>query len=262
MSSSMFVDSHCHLHLLDLEKNNDSMDAVVHRALDAKIEHMLCVCTELDEVPQLRAIVDSYPNITFSVGVHPNYTPKQPVLFEQLLTLSEHEKCIALGETGLDYFRQDDDTQWQRERFGLHIEAAKQAQKPIIIHTRQAQEDTLMIMKDHQARDVGGVMHCFTETWDMAKKAMDLGFYISFSGIVTFKNATQLQEVAKKVPLDRMLIETDCPYLAPAPHRGKQNEPSFVKYVAEFIATLRQEPVEIIAQQTTDNFYRLFKVTS
>lgn len=258
----MFIDSHCHLHLLDLEAEQGDADQVIQRARDAGVHHMLCVCTELGEVPQLRALADSHPDITFSVGVHPNHLPRQEVLLEQLNHLSNHDKCIAIGETGLDYFRQEDDVDWQRTRFRLHIDAAKQTQKPLIIHTRQAREDTITIMQEQQARDIGGVMHCFTESWDMAKQAMDMGFYISFSGIVTFKNAKELQEVARQVPLDLMLIETDCPYLAPVPFRGKQNEPAYVQHVAQFIADLRHESLETIAQKTTDNFNRLFKLPS
>lgn len=255
----MFVDSHCHLHLLDLSLKQDTLDSVIQRAQEAGVEHMLCVCTELSEVEQLIQISQEYKSIDISVGVHPNHQPGDAIDADQILKLSQADKVVAIGETGLDYFRSEGDLDWQRERFSMHIDIAHQVSKPLIIHTRQAQQHTIDIMQAQNARDVGGVMHCFTEDWDMASKALDLNFYISFSGIVTFKSATVLQEVAKKVPLDRMLIETDCPYLAPVPHRGKQNEPSYVPLVAQFIAELRDESVDKIAKCTYENYFTLFQ---
>ncbi len=256
--SDMFVDSHCHLHLIDLEKDNLSVDDYLERAKQAKVEHFLNVCTELGERPTLEAIAEKGEHISFSLGVHPNHAAGESFSISQIIDGMEHPQCVAVGETGLDYYWQEGDLTWQRERFATHIQAAHQVKKPLIIHTRQAKEDTISIMRAEQAEKVRGVMHCFTEDWEMAKQALDLDFYISFSGIVTFKKALELQEVAKKVPLDRMLIETDSPYLAPVPFRGKQNEPSFVPHVAKFIAELRGQTCESIAEHTTKNYYQLF----
>lgn len=254
----MYVDSHCHLHLLELGEG-DSIESFVKRAKEHKVSHMLCVCTELDEVPTLQKIAEDFEHVDISIGVHPNHQPGQLVELDSIKALCKDSKVVAIGETGLDYFRSTGDLGWQQSRFEAHIELAHEVSKPLIIHTRQAKDDTIDIMRGQNARDVGGVMHCFTEDWAMASKALDLNFYISFSGIVTFKSAQVLQDVAKKVPLDRMLIETDCPYLAPAPHRGKQNEPSYVPLVAEFIANLRQTSVEEIANATRENYFTLFK---
>lgn len=261
MNNIILTDSHCHIHLMDLTKEENSIVQVLERAKANHVEHLLCVATELGEIETLKNYCEQYPesNISFSVGIHPNHAPGQVFKASDLLNLMNHPKLVAVGETGLDYFRSEGDLNWQRERFVMHIDVAKEVKKPLIVHTRAAQADTIAILKEESARDVGGVMHCFTEDWDMAKKAMDLGFYISFSGIVTFKNATDLQEVAAKVPLSRLLIETDCPYLAPIPHRGQSNEPSYVKYVAEFLATLKGVSLEEIAQATTHNFLTLFQ---
>jgi TatD DNase family protein len=193
--------------------------------------------------------------------VHPDYPDVPVVTEEELVSLADHPKIVAIGETGLDYFRIKDDSEWQRDRFRTHIRAAHRSRKPLIVHTRGAAADTLRIMREERAGEVGGVMHCFTESWDVAQGAMDLGFYISFSGIVTFKNALGLKDVARRVPLERMLIETDAPYLAPVPFRGKTNEPGLVKYVAEEIARLRDIPLDQVASATTSNFFRLFKTT-
>lgn len=254
----MIVDSHCHLDCLDLDK----YDGVLQSALDAAaangVEHFLCVCIDLDNFPKVLSIAEQYPNIHASVGLHPNHKDDPSPSVEQLLELSQHPKIVAIGETGLDYYYHKEDNEWQRTRFRYHIQAAKQCDKPLIIHTRDAREDTIAIMKEEGAE--AGVMHCFTETWDMAKAALDLNFYISFSGIVTFKNAQALKEVAKKVPLDRILIETDSPYLAPVPFRGKPNEPAYVKHVADYLAELRGESFDKIAEVTTANFYRLFGI--
>ena len=256
----MFIDSHCHINLLDLEKCGGNVDAVLAAAKQNKVDKMLCVATELEHFPEVLAIAEAYDNVYASVGVHPNEEAGEDPSVEKLVKLADHKKIIAIGETGLDYFRSEGDLTWQQDRFRRHIAAAKESGKPLIIHTRDAREDTIKILQEENAKEIGGVMHCFTETWEMAEQAMAMNFYISFSGIVTFKNAKALQDVARRVPSDRYLIETDCPYLAPAPHRGKQNEPAFVKHVAEFMAELRGVTIADIARESTEKFYRCFKV--
>lgn len=253
----MLVDSHCHLNFPELAaKVNDALALM----RENQVTHALCVSVTLEEFPQVRALAEHYPNIFASVGVHPDY-PDVPVVREdELIALADHPKIVAIGETGLDYYRIKGDLEWQRERFRTHIRAARRCRKPLIIHTRAAAADTLRIMREEGAGEAGGVMHCFTESWEVAQGAMELGFYISFSGIVTFKNASALREIAKQVPLDRMMIETDSPYLAPVPFRGKTNEPGLVKYVAEEIARLRGEPLEQVAGATTENFFKLFNI--
>ncbi|MCE7917582.1 MAG: TatD family deoxyribonuclease, partial [Nitrosomonas sp. PRO5] len=226
----------------------------------SQVTHALCVGVNLENFPRVLALAESHSNLFASVGVHPDYEDTAEPEVEQLLKLADHAKVVALGETGLDYFRLKGDLEWQRERFRRHIRAARQCGKPLIIHTRAAAEDTLRIMEEEGAASVGGVMHCFTESWEIARRALDLNFYISFSGIVTFKNAAIIKEVAKKVPADRMLIETDSPYLAPVPHRGETNQPAFVRHVAEEIARLRETTLAEIAAVTTNNFFNLFKV--
>jgi len=253
----MLVDSHCHLNFPELA---GKIDAALALMRENRVTHALCVSVTLEEFPQVRALAERHPNVYGSVGVHPDY-PDVPVVEEdELVTLANHPKIVAIGETGLDYYRIKDDCEWQRERFRTHIHAARRCGKPLIIHTRAAAADTLRIMREEDAGQAGGVMHCFTESWEVAQGALALGFYISFSGIVTFRNATALREVARQVPLERMLIETDSPYLAPVPFRGKTNEPGLVKYVAEEIARLRGVPVENIAAATSDNFFQLFRV--
>lgn len=247
-----FVDSHCHLNMLE------NPEAALMHAKEQGVEHFLCVAVTLEDHAALVKIAEQHPNVFISVGLHPNENPQMPIAVSDLAKLATHPRVIAIGETGLDYYRIEGDKQWQQERFIAHIECARQMNKPLIIHTRQAKEDTIQLLAAHDAKQVGGVMHCFTEDWETARQALDLGFYISFSGIVTFKNATQLQAVAKKVPLERMLIETDSPYLAPVPHRGKPNLPGYVCHVAEYIAVLRGETIEQIAEQTTQNFFTLF----
>lgn len=256
----MLVDSHCHLNMLNLSDFDNNLDNVMLAAKNVGVTHFLCVSVTLDDHAILSKISESYHTVNISTGLHPNELPTQPLDVKQLALNAQHPKVVAIGETGLDYFRSEGDLAWQQERFCQHIEIAKKLQKPLIIHTREAKADTIEIMKREEADKASGVMHCFTEDWEMAKKALDLNFYISFSGIVTFKTAHILQDVAKKVPLDRMLVETDCPYLAPMPHRGKMNQPAYVKHVAEFIAQLRNESFETIAQATTENYFRLFKV--
>ncbi len=252
----MFIDSHCHLNLL--AQDAQQLDSVLAQAKENQVTHILCIAIDQASTQTVIQIAETYPDITASVGIHPNVDPQENYTVEELVTLAQHEKVIAIGETGLDYFRSEGDLIWQRTRFQQHIEAAKQAQKPLIIHTREAREDTMQMLETQGAREAGGIIHCFTEDWDTAQRALDLGFYISFSGIVTFKNALALREVAKRIPLDRLLIETDAPYLAPVPHRGKQNQPAFVRHVAECIAQLRDESVEDIARISSNNFKRLF----
>lgn len=253
----MFVDSHCHLDFPDLANN---LDGLLANMQTNQVTHALCVGVNLEHFPRVRALAELHQNLFASVGVHPDYEDTEEPEVEQLSELANHPKVVAVGETGLDYFRLKGDLEWQRDRFRRHIRAARQCGKPLIIHTRAAAEDTLRIMEEEKADKVGGVMHCFTESWEVAQRALDLNFYISFSGIVTFKNAAVIKEVAKKVPTDRMLIETDSPYLAPVPHRGETNQPAFVRHVAEEIARLRDMDVAEIAEVTTNNFFNLFKV--
>lgn len=254
----MLVDSHCHLDRVDLAPYAGDFSALVDSTIQAGVEHMLCVSINLEDYPSMLKLVEDYPNISVSVGVHPCERGGQEPDEETLIGLAAHPKNVAIGETGLDYFREDGDLTWQHERFRRHIRVARQLNKPLIIHTREAREDTVRILREEQAVDTGGVMHCFTETWEMAKAALDMNFYISFSGILTFKNAQELRDVASKIPLDRILIETDSPYLAPVPYRGKSNQPMYVAKVAEMLADLRGLDVEDISQITRDNFYRLF----
>ena len=254
----MFVDSHCHL---DFEDFRDRIPEVLDAMARAGVTHALCISVTLEDFPRVRALAEAHENLYASVGVHPDYPDAPPVTVEQLVGLAQHDKVIGIGETGLDYYRLTGDLEWQRERFRTHIRAARETGKPLIIHTRSAAEDTLRILREERADEVGGVLHCFTESQEVADGALELNFYISFSGIVTFKNAVALKEVAKRVPLDRMLIETDSPYLAPVPHRGKTNEPAFVRHVAEEIALLREQPLEEIAAATSANFFRLFKLS-
>jgi len=252
----MLVDSHCHLDFPELVSQFDSVLALMQ---GNGVTHALSVSVTLEDFPKIRAIAETYPHIFASVGVHPDYADLPVVSVEQLTALATHPKVVAIGETGLDYFRLKGDLGWQRDRFRTHIRAARVCGKPLIIHTRSAAGDTLRLMREENASEVAGVMHCFTESWDVAEAALDMGFYISFSGIVTFKNAKTLKEVAQKVPLDRLLVETDSPYLAPVPHRGKTNQPGFVLHVAEEISRLRGISVDEVCTATTDNFQRLFR---
>ena len=253
----MLVDSHCHLDFPELAEQTES---VLARMRDNGVTHALCVSVTLEAFPQVRALAERHSNIYASVGVHPDY-PDVPLITEAtILALADHPRIVAIGETGLDYYRIQGEREWQRERFRTHIRSARRCGKPLIVHTREAAEDTLRIMKEEGADQPGGVMHCFTGSWDEARAAIDLGFHISFSGIVTFKNAGALREVARKMPLDRMLVETDAPYLAPVPFRGKTNEPALVRYVAEAIAQERGVPLERIAEATSLNFFRLFRI--
>ena len=251
----MFIDSHCHL---DFPELANRLDEVLARMQDNQVTHALCVSVNMQDFPRVLALAEAHTHLYASVGVHPDYPDVTEPSVEELVRVAQHPKIVAIGETGLDYYRLTGDLEWQRQRFRNHIQAAIKCSKPLIIHTRSAAEDTIRLMQEEGADKAGGVMHCFTESWEVAQAALDFGFYISFSGIVTFKNAKALKEVAQKVPLERMLIETDSPYLAPVPFRGKTNEPGFVKHVAEEIARLRNCDVDIIAQQTTNNFIKLF----
>jgi TatD DNase family protein len=251
----MLVDSHCHLNFPEL---SDNIEAVRALMLESHVGHALCVSVTLDKVHEVLALAESYDNFYASVGVHPDYENIEEPSVETLVKLADHSKVVAIGETGLDYFRLTGDLSWQRERFRTHIRAAIIANKPLIIHTRSAAEDTIKIMQEERAHLVGGVMHCFTESLEVALQAIELNFYISFSGIVTFKNAVQLKEVAKAIPLDRILVETDSPYLAPIPFRGKTNQPAYVLYTAQEIANLRGISLEDVMKATTSNFFRLF----
>jgi TatD DNase family protein len=257
----MFIDSHCHINFPELAAR---MPELLAKMAENKVTHALCVSVDLPDFPQVLALAEQYHHIYASVGVHPDYEDTPEPTVEMLVKLADHPKIIAIGETGLDYYRLEGDLEWQRERFRTHIKASRITRKPLIIHTRAASEDTIRIMQEEGAGTdkggVGGVMHCFTESLEVAQAALAMGFYISFSGIVTFKSAKDLQAVAREVPLERMLIETDSPYLAPVPFRGRMNEPGFVRHVAEYIATLKEVPLEQVAQQTTDNFFNLFNV--
>ena len=259
----MFIDSHCHINFPEF---SERLPALFAKMAENQVSHALCVSVELDKFPEIRAMAEAYPQVYASVGVHPDYEETAEPTVEQLVELSQHPKVIAIGETGLDYFRLKGDLEWQRERFRIHIRASRESAKPLIIHTRAASEDTLRILEEEKASvhagGVAGVMHCFTESLPVAKAAMDMGFYISFSGIVTFKNAKDLQEVARHVPLERMLIETDSPYLAPVPMRGKTNEPGFVKHVAEYLADLKGVSVDELAYITSTNFRTLFATST
>jgi len=259
----MLVDSHCHLDKIDLSSFDQQLSVLLDTAQQADVSQYLCVCIDLEHFDDVHNIAKTYPNIHCSVGVHPTSQGDevQEPNADELVALAQSDRVIAIGETGLDYFRIDDeDMTWQQDRFRAHIQAAKVTQKPLIIHTRSAKQDTIKILQEEGADQVGGVMHCFAEDWQTAKQALDLGFYISFSGIVTFKSAKTLQEVAQKVPQDRILIETDSPWLAPTPKRGKLNHPAYLRYTAEKMAELRNSSYQDIAAITTENYQRLFSI--
>lgn len=256
--TAYLVDSHCHLDRLDLESFENGMAGAIQAACDNNVKYMLCVCIDWENFPVVKSIAEKFPQVFASVGVHPNVTEGYDPSIDDLVEAANDKKIVAIGETGLDYFRSEGNLEWQRDRFRRHITAAKEAKKPLIIHMREATEDTLRILTEEKASEAGGVMHCFAEDWETAKRALDIGFYISLSGIVTFKNALPLKEVAKKVPLDRLLVETDSPYLAPVPHRGKINQPAYTRLVAECIAELRQTSLEQISVATTENYSNLF----
>ncbi len=257
----MLTDSHCHLDKIDLTPFDNQFSKMVDVAEEADVSQFLCVCIDTEHFQDVLKPAQQYSNIYCSVGVHPTHQDSYAPTVEELVELTQHQEVIAIGETGLDYFRcEDDDMTWQHDLFRTHIRAAIKTQKPLIIHTRSAKEDTLRILAEENAQKVGGVMHCFAEDWETAQQAMKLNFYISFSGIVSFNSAKELQEVAKKVPEDRFLIETDSPWLAPVPKRGKPNQPAYVKHVAEKMADLRGCSYPHIAKVSTDNFNRLFEL--
>ena len=254
--NTLLVDSHCHLDFPDYVHEQD-------RLLAAMAEHgvgwALCAGVTLERFPAMLALVEASDKLFAGVGVHPDNIEGRDPTVDDLLSLAAHPKVVAIGETGLDYYRLTGDLEWQRDRFRYHIRAAKECGKPLIIHTRSSSEDTLKVLREEGADSVGGVFHCFTESIEIAQQALDLGFYISISGIVTFKNAVAIKEVTRTIPLDRLLIETDSPYLAPVPHRGKRNEPAYVHYVAEEVAKLRGIEYSVLAEATTRNFFKLFK---
>ncbi|QJQ01554.1 TatD family hydrolase [Herbaspirillum rubrisubalbicans] len=257
----MYIDSHCHINFPDLAAR---LPEIFGKMAESQVSHALCVSVDLPDFPQVLALAEQYPNVYASVGVHPDYEDTPEPSLEELVRLADHPRIVAIGETGLDYYRLQGDLEWQRERFRTHIRASRATGKPLIIHTRSASEDTLRILREEGASPaaggVAGVMHCFTESQEVADAAIELGFYISFSGIVTFKSAKDLQQVARTIPLERMLIETDSPYLAPVPFRGKTNEPGYVRHVGEFIADLRGISAAEVARQTSDNFFKLFAI--
>jgi len=256
----MFIDSHCHIDFPDFNEGLAPLLANMH---SEQVDSALCVSVNLENFPRVLAAAEAYPNVYASVGVHPDHENGREPDVAELVALATHPRVVAIGETGLDYYRMAREAvDWQRARFRTHIRAARQAAKPLIIHTRNAADDTLAIMAEESAERAGGVMHCFTESWAVAEAALAMGFYISFSGIVSFKSARDLKEVARRVPLERMLIETDSPYLAPMPHRGKRNEPAYVRHVAEEIASLRGIALERVGEVTSRNFRDLFRIAA
>jgi TatD DNase family protein len=250
----MLVDSHCHIDFPDF---TTGLDGIFANMREHGVGRALCVSVNLENFPRVLALAEAHPNVYATVGVHPDYEQVHEPGADELARLASHPRVLAIGETGLDYYRLKGGLEWQRQRFRTHIRAARQAGKPLVIHTREAAEDTLRIMEEENAAQAGGVMHCFTENLEVAERALAMGFYLSFSGIVTFKNATQVKEVARAVPLERILVETDAPYLAPAPHRGKINQPAYVKFVAEEIARLKNITYQEVVETTSSNFERL-----
>ena len=253
----MFTDSHCHL---DFPELANDLPALLEAMRAARVTHALCISVDLADWQRVHDLAVSHDNLYATAGTHPDYEDTDEPTVERLCELAARPKVVAVGETGLDYYRLTGDLAWQRERFRTHVRAARESGKPLVVHTRSAADDTLAVMREERAHEAGGVMHCFTETWDVASAALDLGFHISFSGIVTFRNAQALKDVARRVPLERMLIETDSPYLAPVPYRGKRNHPALVVHVAEEIARLRDLPVEEVGRITSQNFFRLFGI--
>jgi len=256
----MFFDSHCHLDRIDLDEFGDDFEQLLEAAAQADVTRMMCIGVDLDSFDSMHARIRDYPQIFCSAGVHPDYRDVDEPDIDTLCALAQRDKVVAIGETGLDYFHQSGDLDWQRQRFVTHIEAARQCDLPLIIHTRNAREDTLELLRRHGADAVGGVLHCFTEDWEMARAAIDLGFYISISGIVTFQQAQNVRDMAQQIPLQHLLIETDAPWLSPAPFRGKTNHPGRVRLVAEKLAEIRGESLETLASATYDNANRLFRL--
>lgn len=252
------VDSHCHLDRLDLKAHDGDFDAMMRAAEAAGVGHMLCIGVDMESFPNVLATAETWPQVYATVGVHPLYRKSRPATREELVEQARHPKVVAIGETGLDYFYAGDDPSWQHERFITHIQAARDTGLPLVIHTRDARADTLALLREHGGGQVRGVLHCFTEDLAMAKAAIEMGFMISISGIVTFANAEALRDVVRALPLEALLIETDSPWLAPVPHRGKPNEPRFVAQVAAQVAALKGVSPETVARTTRDNFFRLF----
>jgi TatD DNase family protein len=252
----VFTDSHCHL---DFPGLIEQLPDLLQRMKEAQVSRALCISVQLEDFPNVLALAENHAQLWATAGVHPDYEDITEPSVEKLLELANHPKVIGIGETGLDYFRLKGDLEWQRQRFRTHLRAANICSKPVIVHTRAAGDDTLRLLAEENVQGCGGVIHCFTESLEFARKALDMGMYLSFSGIVSFKNAADLREVARFAPIDRILIETDSPYLAPVPHRGKTNEPSFVPHVAKVIAVEKGMDVEEVGIQTSSNFDRLFK---
>ncbi|MCL5041011.1 MAG: TatD family hydrolase [Gammaproteobacteria bacterium] len=258
----MLIDSHCHLDRLDLTAYQGSLDGALDAARTRGIGKFLCIGVDAANAPVVKGIAEQYADVYCSVGIHPlDLASNGQASLDWLLQAIDHPRVVAIGETGLDYYYHPEHADPQQASFATHLQAAEQSGKPVIIHTRSAKEDTLRMLREADLPNAG-VLHCFTEDWDMARQALDLGYYISLSGIVTFRNASELREVARQVPADRLLVETDSPYLAPVPHRGKPNEPQFVHDVASFLAELRGESFEQLQQSTTDNFHRLFPLAA
>ena len=258
----MYFDSHCHLDLIDLYEHDNRFQLLLDTIQAAQVTRMVCISVKLEAFDAMYQKIEPYPQIFCSVGVHPGYEKAREPTVDQLCALAVKEKVVAIGETGLDYLHAKKDMQWQQNRLVTHIEAAKETRLPLVIHTREAKKDTLKLLRNHHAADVGGVMHCFTEDWDMAKQAIEMNFYISISGIVTFKQAHNVREMARQIPLDRLLIETDSPWLSPTPFRGKQNHPGRVSLVAQKLAEIRSEDTATIARETYRNANRLFQLDS
>lgn len=254
----MIVDSHCHLDRLNLTPYNGDLAAAVNAAHERGIQQMLCIGISLENIPTVIDIANTYPGVVASVGVHPCDVKEGTASEAQLIEWASRPKVVALGETGLDYHYETESKELQHQSFALHLDVGNKIGLPVVVHTREAKADTLMLIKQHGSLEHSGVLHCFTEDWEMAKAALDLNYYISISGIVTFKNAEQIREVVRNMPLDRLLVETDSPYLAPVPYRGKPNEPKYVREVAQYVADIRGLPLQALADQTTENFYRLF----
>lgn len=253
----MFIDSHCHFNLSKVSPQD-----WIEEAKKNGVNKFLNVSVDIETFPEILNLAEQYEEVYASVGVHPNTDLNDKTSVEDLIKLSQHPKVIAIGETGLDYYRSSGDLAWQFKRFRNHIQAAKETKKPLIIHCREAKEDVIKVLREENAKEIGGIMHCFVENWDIAQQIMELGFLISFSGIVTFKTATDLQEVAQKIPANQYLIETDAPFLAPLPFRGKANQPAYIKQIGEFIAILRNESLNSVAHNTTQNFLNLFQLTA
>ena len=257
----MFFDSHCHLDRIDPHEFDSDFDQLMKQIEADGVSRMLCIGVDLESFDDMHQRIAAYPQVFCTAGVHPDYEKVQEPSVEDLCGYAERDKVVAIGETGLDYFHQSGDLDWQRSRFVTHIEAARECNLPLVIHTRDARDDTLELLRKHQAQKVGGVLHCFTENWEMARAAIELGFYISISGIVTFHQAQNVRDMAQQIPLERLLIETDAPWLSPAPYRGKTNHPGRVKLVAEKLAEIRNESLETLASATFQNANRLFRLS-